>query len=57
MIVRIVVASTGVVTEAQVARSSGHVLLDDAALRVAFATRFIPGPSGAAELPVRFRLQ
>lgn len=57
VIVHIVVASTGVVTEAQVARSSGHVLLDDAALRVAFATRFVPGPSGAAELPVRFRLQ
>ena len=39
------------------ARSSGHVLLDEAGIRVAFATRFVPGPSGAAELPVRFRLQ
>lgn len=57
VIVQIVVASSGVVTDARVARSSGHVLLDEAGIRVAFATRFVPGPSGAAELPVRFRLQ
>jgi protein TonB len=57
VIVRIEVAPQGGVVAAEVAVSSGHRLLDDAALRVAAATRFAPGAGGAAELPIRFRLR
>ena len=55
-IVLIEVDSTGHVVRATVRQSSGYVILDDAALRVAYAHLFAPGVTGRAELPVRFRL-
>ncbi len=57
VVVRIAVDSNGTVIRAEVAVPSGHAMLDEAALRVARATRFAPGASGAAELPIRFRLR
>ena len=57
--VRIQVDSDGIVVNAVIAPngSSGHRLLDDAALRAARAMRFAPGVGGGAELPVQFRLK
>ena len=55
-VVLIEVAVTGRVERATVRRSSGYAVLDQAALRVAYAHVFQPGVAGRAALPVRFRL-
>lgn len=56
--VLVVLAADGSVTDVQVAAGSGHPLLDQAALRAAWAMGALPG-LGARELilPVVFRLQ
>lgn len=56
--VRITLDAVGAVADARIARSSGHAVLDAAALRAAYALGRLPGaPAGEAVLPVIFRLQ
>lgn len=56
-IVMLRIGSNGDVLEAQIAKSSGHVILDEAALRAIRATpRFAPGPREIL-LPVTFALR
>lgn len=47
----------GRVTGVAVAASSGHLLLDDAAVRAASRIGALPLPAGQALLPVEFRLE
>jgi protein TonB len=56
--VRITLDAAGTVADARIGRSSGHAVLDAAALRAAYALGRLPGaPAGEAVLPVIFRLQ
>jgi len=48
--------STGVVTAAQMERSMGHKLLDDAALATFRRWRFRPGTVSKVQIPIRFTL-
>ena len=50
------VDTSGRVVHAITAKSSGHLILDTAAVRVARQHRFEPGVKGRALLPIRFRL-
>jgi protein TonB len=56
--VRITLDAGGAVTQASIARSSGHGVLDAAALRAVYGLERLPGaPAGELVLPVIFRLR
>lgn len=58
VLVRIVISESGQVTAARVEQSSGHRLLDDAALSAVRSLRSLPADAPQeALLPVRFRLR
>jgi protein TonB len=57
VLVRLRLDSSGRVVSARLARSSGHAILDKAALRAARTLKTIPGGRREAMLPVRFRLR
>lgn len=50
------VTDKGFIESIEVAKSSGHKILDDEAVRAISSYRFYPGQSGWAEHPVRFSL-
>jgi protein TonB len=56
VVVRVEVAATGAVVACRLAQSSGHAVLDDAALAAVRRWRFAGGP-GVAEVPFAFVLR
>lgn len=63
VVIRAWVSATGECVNADVSRSSGHTLLDEAALAAVRRWRFVPASRGgrdvpaAVEIPIVFRLQ
>lgn len=56
-LVNVTLDPAGRVLEARIERSSGHVILDDAALSAALSLKSLPGGGRETTLPVRFRLE
>ncbi len=57
MLLRIRIDAGGVPGEVRIARSSGAVLLDEAARRGVARAAPLPAGKGWVEIPVRFRLR
>lgn len=56
-LVQLALDPSGRILSAQLARSSGHAILDEAALRAVRSLKTVPGGGREAMLPVRFRLR
>ena len=50
-------SSTGIVTSAQLLKSTGHKILDDSALEAFRQWRFKPGSVRKVRIPIRFTMQ
>ncbi|MDP2793052.1 MAG: energy transducer TonB [Sulfurisoma sp.] len=56
-LVNVTLDASGKVLEARIERSSGHAILDDAALSAALSLKSLPGGGREVMLPVRFKLK
>lgn len=56
-LVQLVLDPSGRILSVQLARSSGHAILDEAALRAVRSLKSVPGGGRETMLPVRFRLR